>query len=345
MNEPNSHWSINQRMMIARMTGVVVTPLCRQVTSELWHHCAALPLPLPLRFFSVSMSCPLLGILRLLLLQETQLYSQLGSSLKYSNKTGKVRVKVHEWKKMLCWSKERKRGKETDGQRREETGRQEDRKRCRERREWRQRERWMRDTEKMMHPGLQFLFTKEVPLGAACLCLNAWLAACKGSYYMCLLSHILLPLVGTADPLCWGRHDVYCHTVLLHHSCIPPCFHPLYIFKSAQTVFRTIDQILAFTNFQPQCEDMLISVQFKAQKCMAYFSDCTPRTEKYVCVVQMQGQSVAICILSAMRGHSASISVHSEMQGQYCTYSFRTGEKHCCIFHSKGMCIDRHDSF
>ena len=33
----------------------------------------------------------------------------------------------------------------------------------------------MRDREKMMHPGLRFLFTKEVPLGTACLCLNAWM--------------------------------------------------------------------------------------------------------------------------------------------------------------------------
>lgn len=38
------HWSINQKVMKARMTGVVVTLLCRQITSELWHHCAALSL-------------------------------------------------------------------------------------------------------------------------------------------------------------------------------------------------------------------------------------------------------------------------------------------------------------
>ena len=51
-NPLRPHWSINQRMMIAGMAGVVATPLlCRQITSELWHHCLRLSRSLSLSLF------------------------------------------------------------------------------------------------------------------------------------------------------------------------------------------------------------------------------------------------------------------------------------------------------
>lgn len=63
--------------------------------------------------------------------------------------------------------------------------------------------------EKTVHPGLRSVFTKEAPMGTACLCLSECmdgrLAACKGSYYVCLPSSgIFLSLspAGTAEPLC-----------------------------------------------------------------------------------------------------------------------------------------------
>lgn len=66
-------------------------------------------------------------------------------------------------------------------------------------------------------------------------CMDGQLAACKEAI-MSLLSlvssSLWLSFVGTADPLCSKRHDAHCHTVSLHHSCIPPlspsklvCFH------------------------------------------------------------------------------------------------------------------------
>lgn len=40
--------------------------------------------------------------------------------------------------------------------------------------------------EKLVHPGLQFLFTSEVPMGTVCLCLNAWSAGCVQRKLLCV---------------------------------------------------------------------------------------------------------------------------------------------------------------
>ena len=65
-----------------------------------------------------------------------------------------------------------------------------------------------------------------------CVCLNAWTVGWLRvkEAIMCVsppLASSSLSLAGTAEPLCWERHDAHCHPVLLHHSCIPSCSLPI----------------------------------------------------------------------------------------------------------------------
>lgn len=83
------------------------------------------------------------------------------------------------------WTEERKTGRKAErGGRRETKG-------------------GLDEREKIVDPGLRFLFTKEAPMGTACLCLNAWMVGwLPVKEAIIFLSFLWLSLVGTAGPLC-----------------------------------------------------------------------------------------------------------------------------------------------
>lgn len=195
MNESNTlkmYRSINQGMMIARMTGVVVTLLCRLITSEPWHHCAALTLflsfflspVLPSIWYSAAASTPRDNAL---FPAWVEVYAREGMEKEWES------GEAHEWKKIWGWNKgQSMKGKrekmkkisdedegirqaERRGRGREETERG---KRCKARQRERQRENgapWPPIFIHQRSTSGNYLSVSE--------CMDGRLAACKGSHY------------------------------------------------------------------------------------------------------------------------------------------------------------------